>query len=51
MNMASDRPIVMNILLDDLKKAGMLDDENYQLAQFARRAPSELKMPLSASKS
>lgn len=44
MNMASDRPIVMNILLDDLKKAGMLDDENYQLAQFARRAPSELKM-------
>ena len=44
MNSVADRPIVLNVLLDDLKKAGLLDDENYQLAQLARRSQSELKM-------
>lgn len=44
MNLASNRPISLSILLDDLKKSGMLDDENYQLAQLARRSQSELKM-------
>ena len=44
MNSVADRPIVLNVLLEDLKKAGMLDDENYQLAQLARRSQSELKM-------
>jgi general secretion pathway protein E len=39
-----DRPIVTNILIDDLKKDGLLDDDNYQLAQFARRSQAELKM-------
>lgn len=40
----ADRPIVLTVLLDDLKKSGLLDDENYQLAQLARRSQSELKM-------
>jgi general secretion pathway protein E len=44
MNSVADRPIVLNVLLEDLKKAGLLDDENYQLAQLARRSQSELKM-------
>lgn len=44
MNSVSDRPVVLSILLDDLKKAGILDDENYQLAQLARRSQTELQM-------
>jgi general secretion pathway protein E len=44
MTSVADRPVVLNILQDDLKKAGMLDEENYQLAQFSRRSQSELKM-------
>ena len=44
MNSVADRPVALNVLLDDLKKAGMLDDQNYQLGQFARRGPTELKM-------
>ena len=44
MSSVSDRPIVLSILLDDLKKSGILDDENYQLAQLARRSQTELKM-------
>ena len=44
MSLVADRPIVLSILLDDLKKSGLLDDENYQLAQLARRSQSELKM-------
>lgn len=44
MNSVADRPIVLNVLLENLKKAGLLDDENYQLAQLARRSQSELKM-------
>jgi general secretion pathway protein E len=44
MNLVADRPIVLSVLLDDLKRSGLLDDENYQLAQFARRSQSELKM-------
>ena len=44
MNSVADRPIALNVLLDDLKKDGLLDDENYQLAQLARRSQAELKM-------
>ena len=44
MNPLADRPIATNVLIDDLKKDGLLDDENYQLAQFARRSQTELKM-------
>ncbi len=44
MNAIADRPISLNVLVDDLKKDGLLDDENYQLAQFARRSQAELKM-------
>jgi general secretion pathway protein E len=44
MNSVVDRPVLLNVLLDNLKKAGMLDDDNYQLGQFARRSQSELKM-------
>ena len=44
MNSVADRPVALNILVDDLKKDGLLDDENYQLAQFARRSQAELKM-------
>lgn len=44
MNSLADRPVATNILIDDLKKDGLLDDENYQLAQFARRSQTELKM-------
>ncbi|MEH6448113.1 MAG: GspE/PulE family protein [Oleispira sp.] len=44
MNSVADRPVALNVLLDDLKKSGMLDDENYQLAQLSRRSQSELKM-------
>ncbi len=44
MNSSADRPVALNILVDDLKKDGLLDDDNYQLAQFARRGQNELKM-------
>lgn len=44
MSSVSDRPIALSILLDDFKKSGILDDENYQLAQLARRSQAELKM-------
>lgn len=44
MNSLADRPIATSVLIDDLKKDGLLDDENYQLAQFARRSQAELKM-------
>ncbi len=44
MNSVADRPVSLNVLVDDLKKDGLLDDENYQLAQFARRSQAELKM-------
>ena len=44
MNSVADRPISTNVLIDDLQKDGLLDDDNYQLAQFARRSQTELKM-------
>jgi len=44
MNPVADRPVSLNVLVDDLKKDGLLDNENYQLAQFARRSQAELKM-------
>lgn len=44
MNSAIGRPITMNVLLDDLKKDGVLDDENHQLAQFSKRNTSQVKM-------
>jgi len=44
MNLVADRPVVLSVLLDDLKKSGLLDNENYQLAQLARRSQSELQM-------
>lgn len=44
MNVVSGRPVALNVLLDDLKKSGLLDDSNYQTAQLARRSQSELKM-------
>jgi general secretion pathway protein E len=44
MNSVADRPVSTNVLIDDLKKDGLLDDDNYQLAQFARRSQAELKM-------
>jgi general secretion pathway protein E len=44
MNSATGRPITLTNLLDELKKDGLLDDENYQLAQFAQRTSSQAKM-------
>jgi general secretion pathway protein E len=44
MNSVADRPIALTVLIDDLKKDGLLSDDDYQLAQFARRSQAELKM-------
>lgn len=44
MSLTLGKPILLNALLDDLKIAGLLDEENHQMGQFARHSPSQLKM-------
>ena len=44
MSLTLGTPVLLNGLLDDLKIAGLLDEENHQMGQFARHSSSQLKM-------
>ena len=44
MQVAADRPISINVLIDDLHKEGILSDDDKNIAQSARRGHGEQKL-------